>query len=88
MRWPCDRIVNGFVIRYAETSTDLYGFWYIVPNRSNRSFCFPTLTQAVAFAKKYQNCHSDAFWLRLWVSFPMCHREAMPMLCTPTSYLL
>lgn len=87
MRWPCNRRVNGFVICFGETSDYRYGFWYIKPNRSNRSFCFPALTQAEAFAKKYKNNHSDAFWLRLWNSFPMWHRSNMESLCTPISYL-
>lgn len=88
MRWPCDRRVNGFLIKYAETETKSYGFWYIRPNRSNRTFCFASLTPATDFAKKYQNNHSDAFWLRLWNSFPMWHRSSMDTLCTATSYIL
>lgn len=68
---PCSRVINGF--RLFPTFSDECGifYWTIVPNCSPRTFAFTKLSLAEDFAKNYHNCHSDAFWLKLWTANPL-----------------
>ena len=84
---PCVQRVNGFAI-YPERGSNGFIFWSILPNRSNRKFCFAKLSSAKEFCKKYNCCHTEKFWLKLWQDLPFCHRTGIEQLTTELSYTL
>lgn len=64
---PCERLINGHRLTPVRVDdlSDVY-VWRILPNRSDRVFYFPSLTDAENFAKSFENLHTNSFWFSRW----------------------
>lgn len=66
---PLPRFVNGWRLVpefYAPLFGDYRVYWYVVPRRFNKKFCFSSLRHISDFALKYKDCHTFVFWSKVY----------------------